>query len=105
MARSNSPNASARRDVLRVLAAAKRSFNHLHRTWDVDGKVYEPHPDGSSRMGTWRARAATEYPENNAAYWRALAADLDDAVEGLTTLRDYALAEALRTTAATGGTR
>lgn len=85
-----SSNAAARRNVLAIVASAKRHLKWIGEVWTVRGTVYEPHPDGPSQMGDYRDRREDEYPENQPREWATTAAQLDKVLHELTILRDYA---------------
>jgi hypothetical protein len=85
-----STNASARRNTLAIIASVKRHMKYLDGLWTIRGTVYEPHPDGPSKNGTYRDRRNDEYPENRQYDWAQTAIQLDKAIYELTALRDYA---------------
>ncbi len=85
-----SSNAAARRNTLALIASGKRHLKWLTEVWTVRGTVYEPHPDGPSKMGEYRDRRHDEYPENRPYDWAATAVQLDKMLHELTILRDYA---------------
>lgn len=92
-----SPHAAARRRTLDSLRAAKRIIGTLSSWWTVDGTVYEPHPDDSVQVGTWRPRRDDEYPENQARYWSSTVFQIDELIGELTKLRAHAVTEYHRT--------
>lgn len=90
MPRSNSPRATNRRYVLRVLAACKYKFGVLHSTWSVSGKIFDlDNRDGLGNVPQ-RDRRADEFPENNPQAWLDLIAQIDDVTDGLDIARKYA---------------
>ena len=83
-----SSNATQRRQVLRTMAAVKRSADRVRRTWDVTGLVYG---QGGPDAAAWRPRAEGEYPENTKEAWSQVYNETDALIRTLEDLRATAL--------------
>lgn len=89
MARSNSPRVHVRTHVNEVLRAVKNGVGNLQRIWTSRSTVFETYDDESGRRNARHApRPAASYAENDAQKLAASIIQLNDAIAGLTILRN-----------------
>ena len=87
---ARSIRAGHRRDVLKILAEAKRCIAWMQNGWTAPSVIYDWDQRDEYGNAAHRPRRQDEYPENDPAQWQGLGSRLDDLIAGLTILRQMA---------------